>query len=81
MSTTSDCGVVTDHTHARYSDLLTTEFGARKMGQHLKALAALPEDQSSIPSTHMVAHLFVEGTLLTEPSLPLSFLSRCIYFM
>jgi hypothetical protein len=30
--------------------------GAGEMAQRLKALAALPEDPGSIPSTHMVAH-------------------------
>jgi hypothetical protein len=29
---------------------------AGEMAQQLRALAALPEDQSSIPSNHMVAH-------------------------
>jgi hypothetical protein len=30
--------------------------GAEEMAQQLRALAALPEDLGSIPSTHMVAH-------------------------
>ena len=32
------------------------EGAARKMTQRLRALAALPEVQSSIPSNHMVVH-------------------------
>jgi hypothetical protein len=32
------------------------EYGAGKMAQRLKALTALPEVLSSIPSSHMVAH-------------------------
>jgi len=30
--------------------------GAGEMAQQLRALTALPEDLSSIPSNHMVAH-------------------------
>jgi hypothetical protein len=30
--------------------------GAGEMAHQLGALAALPEDQASIPSTHMAAH-------------------------
>jgi hypothetical protein len=39
--------------------------GAREMAQWLKALAALPEAPSSIPSTHMAVH-----NLLLTPSMP-----------
>jgi hypothetical protein len=33
-----------------------TKQGAREMAQWLRALSALPEVLSSIPSTHMAAH-------------------------
>jgi hypothetical protein len=33
--------------------------GAKEMGQRLRALAALPEVLSSIPSNHMVAHNYL----------------------
>jgi len=33
-----------------------TEAGAGKMAQRVRALTALPEVLSSIPSNHMVAH-------------------------
>jgi hypothetical protein len=34
------------------------------MAQWLKALAALPEDPSSNPSNHMVAHTYLQWDLL-----------------
>jgi hypothetical protein len=34
----------------------TPKSGTRKMAQQLIALAALPEDLSSVPNTHTVAH-------------------------
>jgi hypothetical protein len=37
-------------------NLKKKNLGAGEMAQQLKALTALPEVLSSIPSTHMVAH-------------------------
>jgi hypothetical protein len=34
-------------------------WGGREMAQQLRALAALPEVLSSIPSNHMVAHNYL----------------------
>ena len=43
---------------ARWSETLAQELapGAGEMAQRLRALTALPEVLSSIPSNHMVAH-------------------------
>jgi hypothetical protein len=41
---------------ARLVAALRSSLGAGKMAQRLRALAALPEVLSSIPSNHMVAH-------------------------
>jgi hypothetical protein len=35
------------------------QFGAGEMAQQLRALAALPEDLSSISSNHVVAHNYL----------------------
>jgi hypothetical protein len=39
-----------------YSAVKNVKFGAGEMAQWLRALTALPEVLSSIPSNHMVAH-------------------------
>jgi hypothetical protein len=41
--------------------LKNTRFkGARELAQWLKTLAALPEDLGSVPSTHMVTHMYLQ---------------------
>ena len=44
------------HHHSRLVLLLHLGSGAREMVQRLRALAALPEDMGSIPSSHMGVH-------------------------
>jgi hypothetical protein len=40
------------------------------MAQRLRALTALPEVQSSIPSTHMVAHNHLSWDLMLSSGVP-----------
>ena len=54
FSTTHGLSMSTSHCVEKFQ--LKLVYGAGEMAQCLRALTVLPEDLSSIPSNHMVAH-------------------------